>query len=499
MTEQQTSYILLQVIDTNAIQYLRANFNNPDLLKNNGMFRLDLMQSFSTGQNVDFTSYPVLDGKTRHDNVSIQPRDFSIKTVVSEVTAGTSLDNQYIIRGMNNKTTLATVIEILSYLQVNGIFLNVITSDTTYKNFSITSVSQSNDKLGSANVDLSFKENLMFDTDLVAEDLTVTEDATDTLQTTLTADEVSELEANIETLYRANIVPELPASTSTKADCAAVFSAITLSMKELLLSLQAKKLCFVFHNDNFSDSELVTNLHLRGLKIDSATLSAQGWVQTSFLDKKEQRTLEDVATNTISRINGQFGINIIIPKYSNVATEYDTGIADRAKFTYKELQATGQRFSESTAATRSKWCCKFSADNNGTTAGTKFTESIYPSDLFRCDTSTEDYLLENIHCLHTAWLDGLLQRNYFSAFMQRISFIRYDKKSNWIFAKNFFATAESNIGYLYNTSYIATHKQGDTVNWLIWSFIWIHPAYISTLKYLLTKHWLKQLNKYSWK
>lgn len=132
-------------------------------------FSLDVVRNISPSKNTTVTSYPVLDGTTRADNISEEKGTFNLTGVLTDIHHAPDKTN--FVKSTSNVSRVSVQIALLKALRTNAVFLDIITEDEVFKDYVLTGISYGKESFGTVNVSLSFTEIIMFGDDIDIRDL----------------------------------------------------------------------------------------------------------------------------------------------------------------------------------------------------------------------------------------------------------------------------------------------------------------------------------------
>jgi len=128
-------------------------------LKNN-FFSIDVSNAFNYTRNVGVTQYALLDGTVRIDNISREPANFTLQGLLGDVRGGNV--SEAFVMSTAQKNRLQNQMDLLEALRDNGVFLDIITDERTYRNCIITGINFGKNRFGQIDAQLNIREAIMF-------------------------------------------------------------------------------------------------------------------------------------------------------------------------------------------------------------------------------------------------------------------------------------------------------------------------------------------------
>ena len=123
-------------------------------------FALDMSRSIQHSKSTITTDYALLDGTTRVDTVSNAPGSITFQGKIGELVFSTNPTMN--VKEHQNRNRLQNQMYLLESLRDQAVLLDIITAEKVYKDYLLTTVNFGKSNLGSIDINLTFKEVIMF-------------------------------------------------------------------------------------------------------------------------------------------------------------------------------------------------------------------------------------------------------------------------------------------------------------------------------------------------
>lgn len=123
-------------------------------------FALDMSRSIQHSKNTNTTDYALLDGTTRIDTVSKAPGTINFQGKIGELNYSTNPAMN--IKQHQDRNRLQNQMYLLESLRDQAVLLDIITAEKVYKDYLLTTINFGKTNLGTIDVNLTFKEIILF-------------------------------------------------------------------------------------------------------------------------------------------------------------------------------------------------------------------------------------------------------------------------------------------------------------------------------------------------